>query len=132
MVATQQNYLDIKLPTLKVGSIFKAIDKYITMLKTLNSIRKIYKLQFNNFKFYIMAHNLDTIEKVDNMAIKLEGLSDIHNNLLEDTELQRWYAYPLYYLVDRIEDWNMASQGLLMSLDVELMKKDKQLNTKEI
>jgi len=125
MVAVQSNYLDIELPSLKVGSIFKVISRYITMFKTLNGIRKMFKLQFNNFDFYIMAYELDTIEKVDNMAIKLENISDIHNNLLENEDLKKWYYYPLYYLVDRIEDWNMALQGLLSALEIELMKKEK-------
>jgi len=129
MVAVQQhNYLDIELPTLKVGSIFKVISVYITMFKTLNSMRKILKFQFNNFEAFIKIYNLDTPDKVDNILIKLENMSEQHNLSLDNTLLNKWYAYPLYYLVDRIEDWNMALQGLLMSLDVELVHQEKQLN----
>ncbi len=129
MVAIQQpNYLNIELPTLKVGSIFKVISAYITMARTLNSMRKILKFQFNNFEAFIKIYNLDTPDKVDNILIKLENMSEQHNISLNNALLNKWYAYPLYYLVDRIEDWNMALQGLLMSLDVELVHQEKQLN----
>jgi len=70
----------------------------------------------------LLIHKLDTLEKIDEVLINLEELSDLSNEVLETKEINKWYNLPIRYMVDKLEDRNMALQGLLLSKQANLPK----------
>jgi len=129
MVALEQNKLfHIDLPNFKGSSIFKAVNIYITLLNKLNAMRKLYKYQFNHFDEFVIAYKIDNTDRINNLLDRLDDVSTEMNHLLEAKELQGWYMYPLYYLADRVEDWNMALQGLFSALEADIAFKELEAN----
>jgi len=123
MVALEQSPFRIEIPNFKDSSFLSAIDKYITNLKRFNSIRGFLKNLFINFDEYIAMNQINSIEKIENILDTLDAVSEATNELLEDKHFKKWYMYPLYYTIDRVEDWNMALQGLLTSLEAQIAHK---------
>jgi len=125
MVAVNQNYFNLNfdyyLPSFKQNSSFvKRIKENIQLFKGLYTLKKILKSYFDNLDTFLLIHKLDTIEKIDEVLIGLEELSDLSNEVLESKEINRWYNLPIRYMVDKLEDRNMALQGLLLSKQAHL------------
>ena len=127
MVAVNQNYFNLNfnyyLPSFEQNNSFvKRIKENIQLFKELYTLRKILKSYFDNLDTFLLIHKLDTLEKIDEVLISLEELSDLSNEVLETTEINRWYNLPIRYMVDKLEDRNMALQGLLLSKQANLPK----------
>ena len=127
MVAVNQNYFNLNfdyyLPSFEQNNSFlKRIKENIQLFKELYTLRKILKSYFDNLDTFLLIHKLDTLEKIDEVLISLEELSDLSNEVLETTEINRWYNLPIRYMVDKLEDRNMALQGLLLSKQAHLPK----------
>ena len=116
----QQNYLYIDIPSFSDSSFIKTINQYITTFQKLNQTRKFLKSIFHNFDTFVIINSLNSSEKIDHFLETLEDITDINEDILENNIFSQWHTYPLYYLVDKIEDWNMATQGLLTGLDARL------------
>lgn len=127
LALNQENYAYIQIPNFSNTSLMQNFTKYITTLKKLNQTRKLLKSIFTHFDTFVLINNLNSSEKIDQFLLALEDVSEINEELLETPILSQWHLYPLYYLVDKIEDWNMATQGLLTGLEAEL-KHEKTLN----
>ncbi len=116
----QQNYLYIDIPSFSDSSFIKTINQYITTFQKLNQTRKFLKSIFQNFDTFVIINSLNSSERIDHFLETLEDITDINEDILENNIFSQWHTYPLYYLVDKIEDWNMATQGLLTGLDARL------------
>ena len=127
MVAVNQNYFNLNfnyyLPSFEQNNSFvKRIKENIQLFKELYTLRKILKSYFDNLDTFLLIHKLDTLEKIDEVLINLEELSDLSNEVLETKEINKWYNLPIRYMVDKLEDRNMALQGLLLSKQANLPK----------
>ena len=127
MVAVNQNYFNLNfnyyLPSFEQNNSFvKRIKENIQLFKELYTLRKILKSYFDNLDTFLLIHKLDTLEKIDEVLINLEELSDLSNEVLETKEINKWYNLPIRYMVDKLEDRNMALQGLLLSKQAHLPK----------
>ena len=127
LALNQENYAYIKIPSFSDSSLLENFTQYIATLKKLNQTRKLLKSIFNNFDTFVLINNLNNSERIDQFLLALEDVSEINEALLETHIFSQWHLYPLYYLVDKIEDWNMATQGLLTGLEAEL-KHEQTLN----
>jgi len=120
LALNQEDYSYIKIPSFSDTSLLENFTQYIATLKKLNQTRKLLKSIFNNFDTFVLLNNLNNSERIDQFLLALEDVSEINEALLGTHIFSQWHLYPLYYLVDKIEDWNMATQGLLTGLEAEL------------
>ncbi|CAA6802569.1 MAG: Unknown protein [uncultured Sulfurovum sp.] len=125
MITIEQNYFSSNFnyfePTnTEKYSLVKSISTYIELLRGLHTLKKVLKSNFNNFDTYLLVNKLNTIETIDNVLINLEDLSEFTNEVLNKQELQTWSSFPIRYMTDKVEDWNMALQGLLLSKQAHL------------
>ena len=125
MLAIDQNYFSsnfnyFEASTTKEHSFMDNIKTYAEILKQLHTFRKVLKSNFNNFDTYVLINKLDNMEKIDSMLINLEDLSEFTNDILENKDYKSWVMFPMRYMVDKVEDWNMALQGLLLSRQAHL------------
>jgi hypothetical protein len=120
MLAINQNYFSSNFtyfePTTKENSsIFSYLSSYLNVVKELHTLKKVLKSNFDNFETYLLVNKLNTVEEIDKVLINLEELSDFTNEILDKEELQTWLNSPIRYMINKVEDWNMALQGLLLS-----------------
>jgi len=125
MIAINQNYFSLNFnyfepSSTKEHSFIENIKVHAEILKKLHTFRTILKSNFNNFDTYVLIGKLDSIEKIDEVLITLEDLSEFTNNILENDDYKSWANFPMRYMADKIEDWNMALQGLLLSRQAHL------------
>jgi len=125
MLAIEQNYFSssfnfFEASTHKEHSLMENIKSYAQVITRLHTLRKLLKSNFNNFDTYVLINKLDNMEKIDSMLINLEDLSEFTNDILESKDYQAWSMFPIRYMVNKIEDWNMALQGLLLSRQAHL------------
>lgn len=131
MIAVNQNYfnfnIDHLMPSFKhENSFIKGIGAYISTVKELYHLNKFLQASIYNVENFLFLNGADSVEKIDNILIKLEEFTDFSNELLEDNEkLKAWYHYPLRYMVDKVETSNMSLQGMLASQQAHIMQKNK-------
>jgi hypothetical protein len=124
LALNQENYSYIQIPNFSDTSVLQNLTKYIKTFKTLNQARRLLKSIFNNFDTFVLINNLNNSKTIDQFLLNLEDITESNEELLETHILSQWHLYPLYYLVDKIEDWNMATQGLLTGLEAQLKHKN--------
>ena len=134
MIALNQNYfnlnLDYSLPSLKSG-ILTATKAYISTLKELYNLNKFLQISIYNIENFLLLNGADTVEKIDDILIKLEDISEVSSELLEENKtLKKWYNYPLRYMIDRVETSNMSLQAMLGSQQAQIMHKNRNDNRK--
>ena len=132
MIALNQNYfnlnLDYSLPNLQRGFL-TATKSYISTLKELYNLNKFLQVSIYNIENFLLLNGADTVEKIDDILIKLEDISEVSSELLEEnTTLTKWYNYPLRYMIDRVETSNMSLQAMLGSQQAQLMHKNRNDN----
>lgn len=126
MIGINQNYFSLNFnyfepsTTTEEHSFIKSIKIHAEILKKLHTFRTILKSNFNNFDTYVLIGKLDSVEKIDEVLINLEDLSEFTNDILENKDYKSWANFPMRYMVDKVEDWNMALQGLLLSRQAHL------------
>lgn len=129
MIALNQNYfnlnLDYSLPSLKSG-ILTATKAYISTLKELYNLNKFLQISIYNIENFLLLNGADTVEKIDDILIKLEDISEVSSELLEENKtLKKWYNYPLRYMIERVETSNMSLQAMLGSQQAQIMHKNR-------
>ena len=126
MIAVNQNYFNLNFDyylssfNQKNNSFVQIIKENINLFKDIYTLKKILTSYFDNLDTFLLIHKLDTLEKIDDVLISLEELSDLSNEVLETKEINIWYNFPIRYIVDKLEDRNMALQGLLLSKQAHL------------
>ncbi|MBU1666937.1 hypothetical protein KKC13_00840 [bacterium] len=125
MIAINQNYFslnfnDFEATATNKHSFIENIKVRIELFKKLHTFRAILKSNFNNFDTYVLIGKLDSIEKIDEVLITLEDLSEFTNDILDNKDYKSWANFPMRYMANKIEDWNMALQGLLLSRQAHL------------
>ena len=93
MVSTNQNYFNIDfdyiLPSFNHKSLLDRVQKYATLYKEINALKNTLKSYFDNIDNYLLINKLDSVDKIDEVLINLEDLSDLTNEML-DNERQLW------------------------------------------
>ncbi|KIM10076.1 MAG: hypothetical protein KU38_08075 [Sulfurovum sp. FS08-3] len=119
MVTVNQNYFNINfdyiLPTFNHKSLLDRVQKYVTLYKEINALKNTLKSYFDNIDNYLLINKLNSVDKIDEVLINLEDLSEFANEILDNQELKRWYNAPLSHALNKLEDRNIALQGLLLS-----------------
>jgi len=134
MVAVNQNYFnfssDYFIPSIKYdNSLIKSISAYGSTLKEFYNLNKFLQVSIYNIENFLLLNGADSVEKIDDILIKLEDISDISSELLEDNEtLKKWYNYPLRYMIDKVETSNMSLQAMLGSQQAQIMHKNRNDN----
>ena len=126
MTATlNQNYFNLNfnylMPSFNYkNSLTEKSKNYIKLFKELYTLRSILKKYFDNLDTFLLINKFNTLEKIDDVLISLENLSELTNEVLESEKIKKWYNFPIYYITDKVEDRNMALQGLLLSKQAHL------------
>ena len=134
MVAVNQNYFnfssDYFIPSIQYdNSLIKSISAYGSTLKEFYNLNKFLQVSIYNIENFLLLNGADSVEKIDDILIKLEDISDISSELLEDNEtLKKWYNYPLRYMIDKVETSNMSLQAMLGSQQAQIMHKNRNDN----
>ena len=127
MIALNQNYFNIDIdsftPSFKNANSFLDGSKaYISILKEIYSLNKFLQVSIYNVENFLLLNGADSVEKIDNILIKLEEFSEQTEQLLEENELfNKWYNLPLRYAVNKVETSNMSLQAMLGSKQALLM-----------
>jgi hypothetical protein len=132
MIALNQNYfnlnLDYSIPNLQSGFL-TAIKSYISTLKELYSLNKFLQISIYNIEIFLLINGADSVDKIDDILIKLEDISEISSELLEENRtLGKWYNYPLRYMIEKVETSNMSLQAMLGSQQAQFMHKNRDDN----
>ena len=131
MVAVNQNYFnfssDYFIPSIKYdNSLIKTVSAYGSTLKELYNLNKFLQVSIYNIENFLLLNGADSVDKIDNILIKLEEISEVSSELLEENEkLKKWYNYPLHYMIDKVETSNMSLQAMLGSQQAQIMHKNK-------
>ena len=131
MVAVNQNYFnfssDYFIPSIKYdNSLIKSISAYGSTLKELYNLNKFLQVSIYNIENFLLLNGADSVDKIDNILIKLEEISEVSSELLEENEkLKKWYNYPLHYMIDRVETSNMSLQAMLGSQQAQIMHQNR-------
>jgi len=118
MIAIPQNQFSIDLDL--GSSTLEYTKSYIALLHKLYTLRKILKSNLDNLDTYLTINQLYHVEKLDEILIGLEELSDFTQEILNTHKLKHWTNYPIYYMIDKLEDANISLQGLLLSTQSHL------------
>ena len=135
MIAINQNYFSLNLnfdfdnfkKEYEDSSFLNYAKIYTQVIRKLYTLRKILKSNFDNFDTYLMINKLDTVEKIDEVLQNLEDLTEFTEGVLESNKLKSWSYRPILYMIDSVEDANMALQGMLLSKQAHLVH-DKELD----
>ena len=131
MVAVNQNYFnfssDYFIPSIKYdNSLIKSISAYGSTLKELYNLNKFLQVSIYNIENFLLLNGADSVDKIDNILIKLEEISEVSSELLEENEkLKKWYNYPLHYMIDKVETSNMSLQAMLGSQQAQIMHQNR-------
>jgi len=87
----------------------KTIKYYVELYKIISELSYVLCCYAENLDTLLLINELDTVEKIDEVLISLENLSEINNELLESDNL------PFKHILNKLEDNNMLLQGLLLS-----------------
>ena len=125
MVAVENSHFSLNfedyLPNFKQHSSFiKRVKENIKLFKDIYTLKEILKDYFDNLDIFLLLNRLDTLEKIDEVLISLEELSDLTQKVLDTKDINIWYNLPIRYIIDKLEDRNMALQGLLLSKQAHL------------
>lgn len=102
------------------SSIIDYAKSYLCLLKNLYTLQKIFKSNLKNLDTYLSINKLYDIEKIDEILIGLEELSEVTDKILDSNKFKQWKNYPIWYATDKLEDANMSFQGLLASTQAHL------------
>jgi hypothetical protein len=102
------------------SSTLEYIRSYLALFHKLYTLCKILKSNFKNINEYLTINQLYNIEKIDEVLIGLEELSDLTEEILTTKKFKSWINYPIWYMVNRLEDENMRLQGILLSTQSHL------------
>lgn len=131
MVAVNHNYfnfdVDYFTPSFeKSSSLLNTAKRYMSVLRGLYSLNKFLQTSIYNVENFLLLTGADSVEKIDDILIKLEDFTDLSQETLEENEqLKKWYNYPLRYMVDKVETSNMSLQAMLASQQAHLMHQSK-------
>jgi len=131
MVAVNQNYFnfssDYFIPSIKYdNSLIKTVSAYGSTLKELYNLNKFLQVSIYNIENFLLLNGADSVDKIDNILIKLEEISEVSSELLEENEkLKKWYNYPLHYMIDKVETSNMSLQAMLGSQQAQIMHQNR-------
>ena len=118
MIAIPKNQFSIDLDF--NSSTLEYTKSYLTLLHKLYRLQKILKSNIVNLNEYLTINQLYNIEKIDEILIGLEELSELTEEILTTDNSKYWTNYPIWYMVDKLEDANMTLQGLLLSTQSHL------------
>jgi hypothetical protein len=102
------------------SDLFSKIRDYIQLYKSSSNLSYILRGYAENLDTLLLINRLDTVDKIDEILVNLENLSEVTNELLESDKLKLIYNLPLKYILNKLEDNNMLLQGLLLSSQAHL------------
>jgi hypothetical protein len=92
----------------------KTIKYYVELYKIISELSDVLCCYSENLDTLLIINRLDTVEKIDEILVNLENLTEITNELLESDN------FPFKYILNKLEDDNMLLQGLLLSSQAHL------------
>jgi len=128
MIALDQNYFDINYFTSSHQNIsfLDDVTHYIDMLKKLYSLNRFLQSSIYNIDNFLLLLGADSLDKIDDILIKLEEFSDLSSEIItKDKSLEKWYNYPIRFMLNRVETSNMSLQAMLGSQQALIMHKNK-------
>jgi len=131
MIALDQNYFDINYFTSSHQNIsfLDDVTHYIDMLKKLYSLNRFLQSSIYNIDNFLLLLGADSLDKIDDILIKLEEFSDLSSEIItKDKSLEKWYNYPIRFMLNRVETSNMSLQAMLGSQQALIMHKNKNAN----
>jgi len=92
----------------------KTIKYYVELYKIISELSYVLCCYSENLDTLLIINRLDTVEKIDEILVNLENLTEITNELLESDN------FPFKHILNKLEDDNMLLQGLLLSSQAHL------------
>ena len=134
MVAVNNNYFNIDINYFgtslkKTSSFLDRVREYIDVLKKMYNLDKFLQASIYNIENFLFLNSIDSIEKIDDILIKLEDFSQQNEDMLQENEfLNKWYNLPLRYAIEKIDSSNMSLQAMLSSQQALLIHKSNNVN----
>jgi len=131
MIAINHNYfnlnIDYFIPSSKQSNSFlDNLKAYILIFKKLYTTNKVIQNFIYNVESFLFLSGADTVDKIDEIIMKLEDFSEFTQELLEkDKDFNKWYNYPLRYMLDKIDSSTMSLQAMMGSQQALMMHKNK-------
>ncbi len=118
MTVIIENPLIFDISLLKSSSNTKLFDSskayFLTFIELYN-MNNFFQRGIKNIDKYLFLFGADNAQKIDNILLKLEEITDYSSELLESQEINKWYNYPIYYAFNKMETSCMSLQALLAS-----------------
>jgi len=102
------------------NSLKGSIKNYIAIIQSLRQIDSYLDSTIDNLDVSMELSGIDTEDKIDNLLLKLERVSETNEKILASESLQKWYYLPIRYFLNKVEDSNYSLQGLLGSKQAEI------------
>jgi len=118
MTVIIENPLIFDISLLKSSSNTKLFDSskaYFSTFIELYNMNNFFQRGIKNIDKYLFLFGADNAQKIDNILLKLEEITDYSSELLESQEINKWYNYPIYYAFNKMETSCMSLQALLAS-----------------
>lgn len=132
MVAVNHSYFSLNsdyfIPSFKYddNSLLVRTKAYFSTLKELYSLNQFLQSSIYNVESFLLLNGADSVDKIDDILIKLEEFTDFSSELLKDNQhLKKWYNYPVRYMLDKVETSNMSLQAMLSSQQAQIMHQNR-------
>ena len=102
-------------------SFFTMIRQYILVIKRLNSIDKTFTFMNRNIEIHLEINNLNNIQKIDNILLKLEEFSEMIETVLESGVFNKWYHFLMLYTLQKVQNSSMSLQAMLGVKQAQMM-----------
>ena len=86
----------------------------------------------DELELFLKLNKIDSVEKIDNILLQLEEFSETIDKELEENHLQKWYNYPLRYMIEKVETSNMSLQAMLGTEQALMMDKNETTQNSKI
>lgn len=118
MTVTIENPLLFNINLFKYSPNSKLFDSskayFITLIELYN-MNSFFQKGIKNIDKYLFLFGANNAQKIDDILLKLEEITDYSSELLESQEINKWYNYPIYYAFDKMETSCMSLQAMLAS-----------------
>ena len=99
---------------------------YVSVFQELRSFNNFIQSSIYNIENFLLLNGVDSVEKIDNILMRLESFSEQTQKLLnESVVFNKWYSFPLRYMFKKLDTSNASFQAMLGSQQALMMHNTK-------